>query len=216
MHSARRIVGSSVSASAKPGRETIASSAVLGDRRVQRVALGAVAEELAAQALDPLCGERDRGDAERRASRGSAGRRTARAGRPARGGAGSSAPAYRPRRTVTAPRSPSSRRRAAWSSEKQNARWGTRAQRRWTSAPTRPPSAAEVVAPVGAAPDLEPVDDQPVARERPHAARPRAARSTGRRRCARRRSGGRGAAGARARPAPNTSGGRIRRRPPAV
>ena len=83
MHSARRISASTVSASAKPARETIASSAVLGDRLVAAPRARAVAEELAAQALDPLRGERDRGDRQRPPLLGDQPRRrTARAGRP--------------------------------------------------------------------------------------------------------------------------------------
>ncbi len=94
--------------------------------------------------------------------------------------------------------------------------WGTRAQARCTACPIASPDPAEVLAPVGAAPHLVPVDDEPVAPERPQQRRPPAARSRGRRRCARPHSGGRGAAGARSTPSPKTSGGRIRRRPPSV
>ena len=68
----------------------------------------------------------------------------------------------RPRSTVTSPRSPSSRSRAACSSERQNARWRRRAQRRCTAIP-RPAGAAEILAPVGRRPDLEPVDDERIA-----------------------------------------------------
>ena len=59
-----------------------------------------------------------------------------------------------------------------------------------------PAHAAQVVAPVGVAPDLEPVDHQRESRKRPQQRRGRAARSTGTRRCGRRRSGGRCEAGA--------------------
>ena len=39
---------------------------MLGDRRLKRGALGAVAEKLASQAVDPVRGERDRGHPEGR------------------------------------------------------------------------------------------------------------------------------------------------------
>ena len=84
---------------------------------------------------------------------------------------------------------------------------------RCTNAPTAPPARAQVLAPVGARPHLVPVDDERVARRAASRPPPRAARSRGTRRCGRRRSGARAAAGATARRAPNTSGGRIRRRP---
>ena len=73
----------------------------------------------------------------------------------------------------------------------------------------------QVGAPVVAAPDLVPVDDQ-AARASGSAAAParrRAVRSRGRRRCERRRSAGHSAAGARRRRARSRSGGQIRRRP---
>ena len=115
--------------------------------------------------VDPLAAQRHRGD--RRAapaSRGSAAREQHQRIAPRAGPAAAAS-----RRTARAGPSPgraapprAGARRAA--REKQKARWGTRAHSRCTSAPTRPPSAAEVFAPVVAAPDLEPVDHQLEAR----------------------------------------------------
>ena len=82
--------------------------------------------------------------------------------------------------------------------EKQNARWRhARAEPLHERSRSRPPTPAEVLAPVGAAPDLVPVDDQ-------RDSAPSGRTSAGgeqrevreRTPCGRRRSGGRGAAGA--------------------
>ncbi len=78
----------------------------------------------------------------------------------------SSIPAYSPSSTVGSPRKPSARRRRACSREKQNAFWGRRAHSNCTAYPDRASGAAEVFAPVGAAPHLVPVDDQAVTAER--------------------------------------------------
>ena len=178
-------------------------STVLRRSRVEhRLALGPVAEELRRAAPGSARWPRRLAATPRGArfsgimrpantTSGSAGRTTG----------ASSDPAYSPSSTVTSPRRPSSRRRRACSAEKQNARWGRRAHRRCTRDPIAPPMRAEVLAPVAPAPDLVPVDHQPIAARAAARRRPPAARSRGRRRCAPRRSGGRGAAGARARPA---------------
>ena len=220
MHSALRAARARPSRRRRsPAREMRSPHPVLGDRRSHRRALGPVAEDLPAQPRDALGRERDR----RRppaapASPGSGAPRTARRGSAGRGRRGAHGAGVRARAAPSPRRAAPPRAGArACSREKQNARWGTRAhsalhERRRT----RPPAAPEVLAPVGAAPHLEPVDHQLVAHQRAQPPPRRAARSRGTRTCAPRRSGGRGAAGARARRARRRSGGRIRRRPLAV
>ena len=105
---------------------------VLRDRLLEPLALRPIAVEDRVQTGKPRKRSGDRGDPERHALLGDQPAReydewlggvSARV----RSGVRVRRPTYCPRSTVTSPRSPSARRRLAWSSEKQNARCGKRA-----------------------------------------------------------------------------------------
>ncbi len=149
--------------------------AVRDDRRVERRALGAVAEELAPQARDPL-GRRAPSPPPpaRPASRGSAAPRTARPARPR-----AAWPAPGARRTARAAPSPCRavppRAGAGVQLGEAERPLGDARADALHELADAPADAAQVLAPVGAAPDLEPVDDQ---REAHRAARSSAAASS--------------------------------------
>ena len=154
MHSARRsVVRRARSASTKPGRLDDARRArARRSPRRTAAALGAVAEELAAQARDALARARATAGDHRRApaSRGSCrpanthqrlGRRGPRRLAASR--------RTRPAAPSTSPRRPSARSRSRVQPRRSRTRAGARARTaRCTAQPTRPPSAAEVLAPV--------------------------------------------------------------------
>ena len=161
MHSARAQRRVDVAASTKPGALAIPSHAVLGDRPC--AAPRARGRRRRTHRAAPRCAAR-RGRTRRPraapASRGSAAPRTPPPAPPP-------APSGPPASPRTSPRAPSARRAgppragaARAAREKQNARWGTRAQSAARRTPTRAADPAEVLAPVGAAPHLVPVDDQ--------------------------------------------------------
>ncbi len=142
---------------------------VLGDRGVQGLALGAVAVEDAAQALDSLRGQGYGGHAGGDSLLGdqAPGEQHERVGLHGGGEVvGSVGPAYSPRKTVTGPRRPASRRRAACSSREAESALGDARAQALHQLAHAPAEAAEVGAPVVAAPHLKPVDDEAVARER--------------------------------------------------
>ena len=205
---------STSSASTKPGASIALSSPSRADRGQHRRALRPVAEDHAAQLGQRRRGPGDRGhERAARASPGCGGRRTRRAARRLGLAAARAAPAYSPSSTVDLAAQPARPQAVAVQPrEAERALRDAHAQRLDRVA-DRAAEPAEVLAPVLAAPDLVPVHDEPVAAEPAQRPRPPAARSTGTRRCGRRRSGARGAAGAQSTPAPNTSGGRMRRRP---
>ena len=186
------------------------------DQRQHAAALWPVAEDHAAQSPGARARPRSRGRGRAPASRGCGGRRT-----PPTGSAGSRL-ARLERAGVLALEHRGARRegrlrrsRCACRREKQNARWGTRSAERLHGVPTRAAGSARGTRASSRA--STPRASRPRGGSRAGAARAggRAARSRGTRRCARRRSGAR----AQQMPEharPNTSGGRMRRRPARV
>ena len=134
-----------------------------GDRAQHRLALGAVAVELAAQALDPLGGGGEGGDRERRALLGDQppgehddGFHRVGDGRLERAGV------LALEHGGLAAQSLGAQARGVQPREAEGALGHARAEA-LDEAPDRARRAPEVFAPVVGAPDLEPVDDQPVA-----------------------------------------------------
>ena len=219
MQRARVSAASTIDASTKPGAVATSWRPCAAIACGERGALGAVAVELTAQALDARGGGGERGDGERGALLGdqAPGEHDERLGG-ARGGrlqrpgvlalehGGLAAQPFGAQAAGVQPR------------EAERALGDARAEA-LDGLPDAPAERAEVLAPVGGAPDLVPVDDQREAPARCARARRRAARSRGTSRCARPRSGARGAAGARGRrrrtrAAAGSAGGRSRCRAP--